>query len=75
MSTEEDVLTAIREIDAQSDDKHPEIHHYQVAERLGCPADDPEFQRYLARAATTGIIEPLSEVDQLEGPTSFRLTY
>ncbi len=70
MPTEEDVVTAIRALDALSPGS--EISYTQVAERLGCVADDLTFQSYLARAATTGLIESTSEVDQLEGPVLFR---
>lgn len=39
----------------------------EVAERLGFAPDDADFQNYLARAATTGLIESLSEVDTDRG--------
>ena len=74
MPNEEDVLNAIRAIDAEADHGHPKIRYTDVAERLGCAADDADLQGFLARASTTGLIETLDEVDQLEGPTVFRFT-
>jgi len=71
MPTEQDVLTAIRALDALSPGS--EISYTQVAQRLGCLANDPAFQSYLARAATTGLIKSTNEVEQLEGPVLFRL--
>lgn len=75
MPTEEDVLTAIRDVAAATGDKFSVLGYEDVASRLGCPPDDPEYQRYLARAETTGIIEACADVDQLEGPIRFRLAY
>jgi hypothetical protein len=72
MPNEEEVLTAIRELDANRGGKQAEIRYTEVAERLGCEPDDPDLQRYLARASSSGLIEATSEVDQLAGPTSFR---
>ena len=71
MPTAEEVLTAIRDLDSK--DPGAELRYTQVAERLGCDPADASFQRHLARAATTGLIETTSEIDQLEGPTNFRL--
>jgi hypothetical protein len=72
MPSEQDVLTAIRALDARA--PRSEISYTKVAADLGCAADTPTFQRYLARAATTGLIKSISEVDQLEAPVLFRLS-
>ncbi len=73
MPNEEEVLTAIREVAATKTDRHAELSQEEVARQLECSPSDENFQRYLARAATTGLIEPLAEVDQLLGPLRFRL--
>lgn len=67
----ENVLAAIRAADRSS--PGADIRYSDVAARLKCPPNDPDFQRYLARAAATGLIEEVASVDQLEGPIVFRL--
>lgn len=64
------VLEAIRAADRSS--PGADIRYSDVAARLKCPPNDPDFQRYLARAAATGLIEEVASVDQLEGPIVFR---
>lgn len=71
MPNEEDVIAAIRDLDAQTGGE--ELRAIDVAKELGCASDDPDLQRYLVRAETTGLIEATSEVDQLPAPTQFRL--
>jgi hypothetical protein len=72
MLTELDVLAAIREADAASTSR--ELHYRDVADRVGCPADDEIFQGYLVRAVSCGLIEEIDSIDQLAGPTRFRYT-
>jgi len=67
----ENVLDAIRAADRST--PGADIRYSDVAARLKCPPNDPDFQRYLARAAATGLIEEVASVDQLEGPIVFRL--
>lgn len=69
----ETVLRAIGQLDSLQGGGRAEIRVNQLAAHLGCPADDPDLQRSLAEAVRVGAIEKLSEVDQLEGPTLFRL--
>lgn len=65
------VLEAIRAADRSS--PGADITYFDVAARLRCPPNDPDFQRCLARAAATGLIEEVASVDQLPGPIVFRL--
>jgi hypothetical protein len=68
---EEDVLRAIERVDAQQLGR--ELFYGEVAAEIGCASDDETFQAFLARLDTTGLIESTASVDQLQGPTAFRL--
>lgn len=65
------VLEAIHAADRSS--PGADITYSDVAARLRCVPNDPEFQRHLARAQSAGLIEEVASVDQLPGPIVFRL--
>jgi hypothetical protein len=65
------VLEAIRAADRSS--PGGDISYSDVAARLRCDPNDPDFQPHLARAAAVGLIEDVASVDQLPGPILFRV--
>jgi hypothetical protein len=70
--TEQGVIAAIETV-ARTQEQGTELSYVEVARELGVSPNDPDYQRYLQRAATVGLIESTAEVDQLEGPLRFRL--
>ena len=68
-----DVLDVVRQLDARSEEPHPQIHSDHVTDALGRPHGDVVTQHALAELEQIGDLENVTHLDPLPGPDRFTL--